>query len=450
MHRPLPDRRQFLGSAGTLLSTIAFQHSAHARSGRRVSANDRIQIGLIGLGSRGFNLLDSLLNSSDVRIVALCDVDAKHYRDRVWGTGRVMGLEPGMAAVQAKSGRNRPAGSTARITATRDFREVCEHPEVDAVVIATPDHWHALCTVTALRAGKDIYCEKPVTHTFYEGQIVSREAARRKAVFQTGSQQRSSVEFQRAVELVRNGHLGKVHNVRVGLPPGYADAQDSIQTDPTPRHLDYDRWCGPAMKLPYMRARHHRWWRGHRCFGGGVLMDWIGHHNDIAHWGLGMDAAGPESVTSSGWSFPDTTVYNTPHHYTLECLYPNGVTSRISSRDPVGTRFEGSEGWVFVTRGKIEASRPEWLTPKFDVGEFRVPVVASHLRNFLDCIKQRTACLAPADTAHRSITPGHLGYVSQTVGRSLRWNAADERIEGDDEADRLLRTHDYREPWQLV
>ncbi len=432
-------RRRFL-EAGVFAGTIS---AACLNPVRAKAPSERITLGLVGLGSRAFNLLDALLKMPDAQIVAICDVDALHYRDKPWGKGTAYGREA------AKKRIENQYGSAAGLFVTSDFRQVCSRKDIDAVVVATPDHWHALCTLDALRNGKDVYCEKPVTHTFHEGQLVYREAARRKAVFQTGSQQRSDSLFRRAVELVRNGVLGKIARIEVGLPPGY----DKPQGDPTitapPEHLDYDFWCGPAPKLPYMRARHHRWWRGHRAFGGGVLMDWIGHHNDIAHWALDLDDSGPVKVEAVNWTLPDTDIYNTPHQYEIRCDYAGGTNNSISSRHPLGTKFIGERGWVFVTRGRLGASNSRWTERDFEPGPKRVYASDDHVRNFLEGVKSRKACIAPAETAHRSITPGHLGYVSHALGRALRWDAKQEMVIGDEEASRLLTQHDYREPWRL-
>jgi len=344
--------------------------------------------------------------------------------------------------------RRRAAGSKASICTPTSGN--CAREDIDAVVIATPDHWHALVSLESLRAGKDVYCEKPLTHRFHEGQLIYREVARRKAVFQVGSQQRSDARFRQAVELVCNGHIGKVRQVEVGLPPGYAKPQGDTTITAPPEHLDYDFWCGPAPKLPYMRARHHRWWRGHLAFGGGVLMDWIGHHNDIAHWALGMDRSGPLEVAAVGWTLPETDVYNTPHHYQIHCKYPGDVTSTISDTHRVGTKWIGADGWVFVNRGRLEASDPRWTQPAFDRGPIRVYESPGHMRNFLDGVKSRKPCVAPAETAHRSITPGHLGYVANAVQRPLRWDAEHERVVGDDQADKLLKEVAYRKPWEFT
>ena len=244
--------------------------------------------------------------------------------------------------------------------------------------------------------------------------------------------------------------MGGVQTIQVGLPPGYDKPQGDTATGRVPNGLDYDFWCGPAPMLPYMRARHHRWWRGHRAFGGGVLMDWIGHHNDIAHWAIDVDGSGPTTVEAVGWTFPQTDVYDTPHEYTIRCEYKGGIESTISTRNENGLKLIGSDGWVYVDRGKLRASDERWIREDFDPGKANVYRSDDHMANFLSCVRSRKPCIAPAETAHRSITPGHLGFVSNTLGRPLRWDAESETVTGDDEANKLLRKLSYREPWSVA
>lgn len=429
-------RRKFL-AMGTVAATVPSILTSSAKA----APSERITVGVVGLGSRGFNLIDDLLGSADAQIVAICDVDTLHYRDQPWGKGRKFGLQAGQEYIDQKS------GSRTGVSTTRDYHDICNRDDIDAIVVATPDHWHALCTLEALRNGKDVYCEKPVTHTFREGQEVYREVAKRKAIFQTGSQQRSDWGFRRAVELVRSGHLGTIHTIEVGLPPGYDKPQGDSTVAKPPENLDYDFWCGPAPMLPYMRARHHRWWRGNRAFGGGVLMDWIGHHNDIAHWALDLDKSGPVKVEAVGWTFPDTDIYDTPHHFEIRSEYEGGAMSSISSKNKLGTKLVGDKGWVFVTRGRIEASEPAWTDAKFDPGLQKVYASDNHMQNFLSGVRTRRPCICPAETGHRSITPGHLAYVSQALGRALRWDAKTETVKDDQAANDLLQEQHYRKPW---
>ncbi len=442
-HAVLP-RRSFLATAvGAPLIAAPLTGAAGSV---RAAAGSRRTVGVVGLGSRGFNLIDDLLRQSDAQIVAVCDVDELHYRDLAWGKGKAFGRTPARRLIETQYAR-RGKGTAPRVSVYSDFRELCAHDDLDAVVVATPDHWHALIALTALGRGLDVYCEKPVTHLFAEGRTLYREAARRKAIVQVGSQQRSDARFRRAVEIVRNGHLGRIERVEVGLPSGYERPQGETRVVEPPEHLDYEMWCGPARKLPYMRARHHRWWRGHTAFGGGVLMDWIGHHNDIGHWGIAMDSRGPLRVEAVDWTFPQTPVYDTPHHYTIRCDYPGGIATTISDGNPIGTRWIGDEGWIHVRRGKWSASNSSWLEPKFDPGAWRLDPPTHHMRNFLDCMATRRPCHAPPETAHRSITPGHLAYVSWKLKRPLKWDAAGEQVVDDDEANRLLYRVDYRSPW---
>ncbi|QDU75401.1 Glucose--fructose oxidoreductase precursor [Bremerella volcania] len=436
----MPTRRQVLKSVLAAWAAPAILSATSLGQGR-TAPSDRLSIGVIGLGSRGLNLIDDLLRASDAQITMLCDVDTIHYRDQPWGKGKAFGLEPTSEYVQKKD------PTTRGLRTTKDFREVTAASDIDAVVVATPDHWHALITLDAIANGKDVYCEKPVTHTFAEGQSVYRAAHKHDVIFQTGSQQRSSPEFRQAVEIVRNGHLGNLREIEVGLSPGYEKPQGDPTVRQPPESLDYEMWCGPAPKLPYMRARHHRWWRGHRAFGGGVLMDWIGHHNDIAHWAMDGDNSGPTRVEAVGWTFPETDVYDTPVQYEIRCEYASGVKTSISSQHKNGALFRGDDGWVYVTRGKLLASNQAWAAKDFDAGPKKVYLSDNHMRNFLDGIKSRKACISPAETTHRSITPGHLGYVSHTLGRPLKWDPMAETMVGDEAAMQLLLKNEYRSPW---
>ncbi len=438
-------RRSFLGTSlgvgSSLLAGSFYSTNAIA------APSERIRLGVIGLGSRGFNLIDGFLREPNAEIVAVCDVDRLHYRDRPWGKGRTFGREAAREYITKHAARKKKSGIHSGPDVYKDFREVCSRSDIDAIVIATPDHWHALCTLQGLKNGKDIYCEKPITHLFREGQLVYQEVEKQKAVFQTGSQQRSMREFQMAVNLVRNGHLGKIQKFEVGLPPGYEKPMGSTEILTPRKDLDYNFWCGPSEVLPLMQARFHRWWRGNRAYGGGVLMDWIGHHNDIAHWALGVDLSGPTLVNAVNWVYPETKIYNTPFQYEIQTEYPGGITGSISSKNKQGLKIIGEEGWVYVRRGKIDASQRDWFKKDFKTGSQDVQASLGHARNFLDCIKSRKSCIAPAENAHRSITPGHLGYVSAQVGRSLKWDSKQEIIVGDEQANQILNKMKYREDW---
>jgi predicted dehydrogenase len=441
-------RRSFLARAGAALAPFLLAGRAN-RAAARPRPSERITLGAIGLGAQGMNNLREFLRLPDVQIVAVCDVDPLHYRDNPWGQGQTYGRDPAREAVDERYAEARKSGLYKGCAAVADFREVCARDDIDAVVVSTPDHWHALVALEALRHTKDVYGEKPLTHLFREAEILRDEVARRQAVFQTGSQQRSIGVFRRAVEIVRNGHLGKLHRIEVGLPDGYAQPQGDATPQAPPDRLDYEMWTGPAPLLPYMRATHHRWWRGRRAYGGGTLMDWIGHHNDIALWGLGPQAAQLARVESVDWTFSETDVYDTPVHFEILCDHVGGVQTSISDRHQQGTKWIGDRGWLFVTRSFIEASDSRWATADFQPGEVHVEASPGHHQNFIDCVKERRACIAPPDAALDAITPGFLGYVSQTLARPVRWDIARRTVPDDAQAEKLLRAVEYRGPWTL-
>ncbi len=440
------NRRSFLRSASVgVASPLVVPSSVFGKT----AASNRITIGVIGLGGRGMGVMKSFLGQPDVQVVALCDVQRSHWRDGEWGAGPArFGSVAAEGIVKAHYARGKPSGDYRGCELYQDYRNLCAREDIDAVIVATPDHWHALQALEVLRSGKDVYCEKPMTHLFREGQMIYREAAERNAIFQVGSQQRSTANFHQAVELVLNGVIGKVKRVEVGLPGGHLEALGDDQVQKAPANLDYDSWCGPSPLHPYVPARHHRNWRWHLSYGGGQLMDWIGHHNDIAHWGLGMDRGGPVEVEAVNWTWPRTKVYNAPVDFDVISKYAGGLEIRISSRNPMGTKWIGDDGWVFVNRGKISASKKEWLAKDFSPGGVRACKSADHTRNFIDGVKARRECICPAETGHRSITPGHLAHISAVVGRKLKWNPETETIIGDQGAEDLLNI-DYRYPWRL-
>lgn len=425
-------RREFLLQSGVAAPLIL-----SSRSGR-AAPSERINMAFIGMGNRGIGVMEAFLNHDDVQGVAICDVHDLHYRDREWGQGRALGRKPGKEVVDGVYGNT-------DCRAYSDYRELFEKEELDAVMVATPDHWHYHMTMAALEKGLDVYCEKPVTHLFAEGQDIYREVARREVIFQIGSQQRSDPLFRKAVEIVRNGHLGGLSGFEVGLPKGYPEPMGDATAGDPPEGLDYDRWCGPGEKLPYMRARHHRWWRGHTEYGGGALMDFIGHHNDIAHWGMGYENSGPTELKIRNWAFPETEIYDTPMEYEIHCKYPDGKLGIIGTQYQGGAKWIGSNGWVRVNRGKLEASNPEWLKSDFDPGPWKAYRSPGHQRNFIDCVKSRKEAVAPAENGHRSITPGHLAYVSLKTGRPIKWDPEKEVIVGDETAQAELMRRDYRE-----
>ncbi len=413
--------------------------------------SNRINMGFVGLGNRGIGVMEAFLNHDDVQGIAVCDVDDHHFRvtdKKNNKRTRDYGRTPGKQAMENAYAKKKDSGNFKGCHAYEDFRELIARDDIDAVQVATPDHWHGIITMQALKAGKDIYCEKPITQKYAEGHAIHREVAKQKAIFQVGSQQRSDKKFQQAVEIVRNGLIGKVKKVEVGLPKGKTEAQgDPTVTDP-PKTLDYDFYCGPNELIDYMECRCHWNWRWHLNFGGGQLMDWIGHHNDIAHWGLGMENSGPISVEAKNWTYA-TDVYDSPVDYDVHSMYEGDIEVVISSRNPMGSKWIGEDGWVHVTRGKLTASNEEWAKDGFVAGDWKTYKNPGHQRNFVDCCKNRKETIAPAENGHRSITPGHIAYVAHALDRKIKWDPKNEKVVGDDSAQEKLMALPYRGDWKL-
>lgn len=429
------NRRGFLKSAGAVAAgVIGFPYvvrsSALGLAGS-IAPSNRIIVGCVGMGWQGGSNLGGFLAEEDVQVAAICDIDSNH-------------LEEARNRINGHYGNN-----TCRTYA--DFHELLGRPEIDAVMLALPDHWHGIIAVTAARNGKDIYGEKPLTHTLREGRVLCDTVRRYGNIWQTGSWQRSQSNFRFACELVLNGRIGKVHTVEVGLPEGHSDfgqTRGQETMGPPPKELDYNTWLGPAPWAPYCPARVHKNWRWIYDYGGGQLMDWVGHHVDIAHWGLGLDRSGPVEIEGSG-EFPPDGLWNTATKYRLYAKYAEGYDMIIAggyNEIRGGTKWIGPDGWVWVNRGRLDAHPKSLLEEKFGPGEIHLTRPASHIRNFLDCVKSRQETLTPCETAHRSATPGHLGLIAMLLGRKIRFNPKTEEILNDTTASSML-AHSFRSPW---
>ena len=435
---PVPlSRRKFLSLTAAAVAAPAVIHS-RALGGTEVPApSNRITLGLIGCGNMGTSNARSFLNLKDCQVVAACDVDKNHLQNAV--------------NVVNKHYSNKDC------KAYHDFRELLARADIDAVMIATPDHWHGIAAVEAARHKKDIYGEKPLAHTIAEQQAIVAAVQKNGRIWQTGSWQRSVANFHKAAEIVRNGLIGKVTRVEVGLPDGNRnsgnEAKSMVPSDPPPQ-LDYETWTGPAQLLPYIQGRVHRNWRWHYNTGGGQIMDWIGHHCDIAHWGCDFDNSGPSEIEGHGEFPPKDAVWNTCTKYRITLRYPRDITMIIAGGyDDIrgGTKWIGTDGWVYVDRGVFEASNEDWRdyrTLPDDLRKVKLYQSTNHQQNFLDSIKSRTPTITPAETAHHSAIPGHLGLISMFVGRKIKWDVATEKILKDEEATKLL-TRDFRQPWTL-
>jgi predicted dehydrogenase len=420
-------RRQFVRSLAAGAAALPLAGAALAAPER--SANDRINLGFIGVGTMGRYHLGGFLKDADVQVVAVCDVVAER-RD----SARKMANDH-----YAKTKKGEYKGCQAY----SDFRDLLALKGLDAVVIATPDHWHAIPCILAARAGKDVYCEKPLTHSIAEGRRIVEEVARAKVVFQTGSQQRSEFGgfFRTAVELVRNGRIGKVQTIHVGV--GGPAVPCDLPEQPVPEGTDWDFWLGPAPKRGYNEAlcpkgvhRHFPAWRNYREYAGGGLADMGAHHFDIAQWALDMDASGPVKVEPP----PGKETRG------LKFTYASGV--EMFHGGPTDCAFLGTEGTVLVTRGGIQTIPDKILKEPLGPKAFRVNPSSNQHRNWIDCIRSRKTCICPAEVGNRSATICHLANIGYRLRRPLTWDPVKERFEGDEEANKLL----YREPretWRI-
>lgn len=438
-------RRQFLATTAAALAAPTIIPSSVLGKDGAVAPSNRIVVGIVGWGMMGPGNTRGLMNEKDCQVVAACDLDRR----------------PLAQAVDAinKHYANKDC------KAYHDYHEMFARTDIDAVMLAVPDHWHALISVDAARAKKDIYGEKPLARTITEQQAIVRAVQKNRRIWQTGSWQRSVGNFHKAAEIVRNGLIGKVTAVEVGLPGGHVDFKktaDKMQPSTPPPELDYEKWTGPSQMLPYIEGRVHMNWRWHYNYGAGQLIDWMGHHGDIAHWGLDFDKTGPLEIEGTGEFPPKDAVWNTCTKYRCTLKYPKDVTMTIAGGHAdikMGTKWIGTDGWVWCDRGGFDGSNAEWKEWKDEVPEKIAKVrlyrsaetleQKAHYRNFLDCVRSRRATITPVETAHNSLVPGHLALIAMMVGRKIKWDAKKERIIGDEEASRLLG-REYRAPWKLA
>ena len=427
-------RRDFLkATAATLPAWFIERERSFAAPEQPKSPNDKPNIGLIGCGGQGRG--DASGASKFGNVVAVADVDSSHAEQ---------------AAGQFKGAK-----------AHHDFRKLLEHKGLDVIVNGTPDHWHTLVNLACLKAGKDIYSEKPLTLTIDEGKRLVAAVKDSGRILQTGSQQRSDGRFRLACELVRNGRLGKLTSVTVILPAGLRDGP--FKAAPLPVGLNWDFWLGQTKLVDYVPQRCHVFFRYWYDYSGGTMTDWGAHHNDIALWGLGLERSGPVSVEGKLLVQPVPGGYTAASEYDLTYTYANGVVHRCMSTTingwngsvlrqpkpgelPHGVKFEGPDGWIFVTRGKIEASRPEILSQPLENKKVALPVSNNHMANFFDSVRTRKPPICDAEIGHRSASVCHLGVIALRMGRKLTWDPDKEEFRGDQEANTYL-AREQRKPW---
>ncbi len=435
------NRRHFLKSAAAaaglagLPAWYAEENLSCAAAPRPLSPNDKPGIGLIGCGGQGSGDCEWAQNFGNV--IAVADVDDKH-------------AEAAKTRFKAEHKFN-------------DFRKLLERDDIHVIITGTPDHWHSLVNVAAARAGKDIYSEKPLTLTIDEGKRLVQEIRKNQRVLQVGSQQRSDARFRLACELVRNQRLGKLQRIVVGLPTG--PREGPFPPKPVPPELNWNFYVGQAPMCEYRVNNCHgnfRWWWG---FSGGQMTDWGAHHNDIAQWGNGTERSGPVSVDAKSLVAMIPDGYETASRYRAEYRYANGVAMSVVDEStvtehnvvgegkstPNGVQFIGTEGWIYVSRSEIRASKPELLDTPLPAGAVRLYKSDNHMANFFECVRSRKDPICDVEIGYRSISVAHIGNISMRLGRPLKWDPAQAQFVDDAEANQWLR-REMRKPydWSLV
>lgn len=414
-------RRQFLKTssvaAGLAAAPLFIPSTAFG-------ANERILTGHIGVGGMGNGNLGKFMDNA----VAVCDVDSKH----------------------AEAAAKRVRDKKEKCDVYGDYRRVLDRKDIDAVVICTPDHWHAIPTIHACEAGKDVYCEKPLSLTINEGRKMVEAARANKRVVQTGSMQRSSKEFHRACELVRNGYIGKVHTIHVGLANANDPGKLPADSKP-PENLDYDYWLGPAPVRPYNEKRVHYNFRFWWDYSGGQMTNWGAHHIDIAHWGIGKDDSGPLSVHAEQVEFHPEGYHEVPEACRITYDYGDGVTMIVGQGQKdikMGTRFIGDKGEIYVNRGVFKPSSEEIGAIQLKDSDIQLYKSTNHHKDFLNCMVTREKPICDVEIGHRTATACHLGNISCRLQRKIVWDPVSEKISGDDEAAEMThRAH--RAPYVL-
>ena len=406
-----------------------------------VAPSNRITIGMIGLGRIVVcQNMKAFLKAPDCQVVALCDVDRwrlalAEERTSVWG---------GQVKPQDVKG----------IPRTTDFREVLARKDVDAVMISTPDHWHVPMAIAAVKAGKDVCLEKPITRSIAEGRLLSDAVTKHKRVFRTDSEFRSKKNFHRACELVRNGRIGKLHTIRTGVPFDRFK-QPAIKAAPVPKELDYEMWLGPAPEAPYQEERVHQphaysraGWMRILDYCDGMVTNWGTHLNDIAQWGNNTDRTGPVEVEGKGEYPPKGSLWNVLLQFEVTYRFANGVRMIYKNEKPY-VKFEGSEGWIYTEfGGPVKAEPASLLTTKIGPDETHL-LLKHEKRDFIDCVKTRGQALEDAEVGHRTTSLCHLAHIAVQVGGKLKWDPDKERFTNSDEANKLLAAPPGREPWRL-
>lgn len=406
--------------------------------GRWDSSWPPVKLGFVGIGLMGGASLKRMLHL-ETEVAALCDVDGERLdaaRERV------------AAAIRDASAASGRDSRTVRPCRTYgDFRDLCGDPDVEAVVVSTPDHWHVDVAIEAMEAGKDVYVEKPLSLTIAGGRRLADTARRTGRVVQTGSQQRSSAEFLRACGLVRNGALGRLESILVSLPPNNVESPTDITPVPVPNRFDHSMWLGPAPYRHYHPDLCHYNFRFISDYSGGQMTNWGAHHLDIVQWALGMDEWGPIEVSGTG-QFHGTGPFDTAIAVDLTYRYAGGLPVYCRTEAGAsGVEFRGDRGVLRVGRGRLEAEPAGILDRPSQPDDILLYRSDNHYIDFLQSVRRRTQPVAPAETGHRSATVCHLGNIAIKLGRPLRWDPGAELVEDDVEANSLL-DRPSRDDWK--
>ena len=436
-------RRASIGAGASLALPNLFLNKTFAATGANPS--ELVRVGIIGTGGQGVANMRAIMKN----VVAVCDVDQTHV-------ARAAGL------VEKANGQ-KPAVFS-------DYRRLLEDKSIDAVLIATPDHWHALPAIEACLAGKDVYCEKPLTLFIEEGKALVKAARKHNRIVQCGSQQRSEAKFLKAAEYVRNERIGKIKRVLVGLVGVNWTKEPLVPDSEPPAELDYDMWLGPAPERPYNQQRVHYFFRFFWDYSGGQMTNWGAHHLDIAQWALGMDETGPVEISGTG-AFDPQKRFEVPSAFDITYRYANGVVVKCQSPVPkvaplipdrkeqameilggktafTGCIFEGEKGLLYVNRGVVRVWPEEVFEEPLKESDVRLYRSTSHHRNWLECIKTRQRPICDVAIGHRSATVCHLGNIAVRTGQKFQWDPVSEVIVGNAEAAKMT-TKEYRAPWKL-
>jgi predicted dehydrogenase len=425
--------------------------------------SNRIHVGFIGCGNQSTIDLPAFLQHEDCQVLAVCDVNTASHGYR--SPDQFLGREPQRDMVETHYAAQRASGTYRGCDIYEDFRELLARDDIDAVTCVVPDHWHALVTVMAAQAGKDIYCEKPLSLTIEQGRAMVEVVREHERVLQTGSQYRSSPAGRRACELVLNGRIGQVQRVFTQVAEINAvEPGPGWQPMPVPEGFNYDMWLGPAPEAPYHEGRCLYRFRFNLDYSGGQVTNFGAHSNDLAQCALGMDATGPVEFEDLGSAWPAPgCLYNTATKTAFRARYANGVELVCQTDQPgFGIRFEGTEGWLEYGYQGIKSHPESIATSVIGPDEIHLPVsnpqrtedagrfyIPDHVRNYLDCVKSRQDPIAHAEIGHRTSTVCHLGNIAMRLQRKIQWDPTQEVIVGDEEAGRMLG-RPMRAPWTLA